>query len=393
MSRTTVPFDEPLNEMLLQVAAETVADVVLDALGGRGEPETAAIIDLLAPTDDASGKIWWAAVVAAFEARNADVSEADILLHESGWGNLGTVSRLPQLLESTVIIPDLLRSHATFHVCAGTLDSREELVEAIFHAADIPSAPLPEWLADTVERIASHLLAKRADANWNGFWSDVQQLLSDQVQELAGKKVLLGTDGELHASGEDSSVFFRPQRVGLEEERADESVEEIPSSLQARVAFLHDEIETHAKESKGRLHPTALHGYLSQGLVSTFGVETILRSVLLPAVPEGSIPEGSDAETRCRDILQWGFVLVQNLLARDKGRDALPLLGRLPAPCTGGWYPIATTTFGPGWDGTVGSDVETYLPGFPIWLWYRIARTRRRALISGVPTKDPRHGG
>ena len=25
-------------------------------------------------------------------------------------------------------------------------------------------------------------------------------------------------------------------------------------------------------------------------------------------------------------------------------------------------------------------------PGFPIWLWYRIARTKRRALISGAPT-------
>ena len=25
-------------------------------------------------------------------------------------------------------------------------------------------------------------------------------------------------------------------------------------------------------------------------------------------------------------------------------------------------------------------------PGFPIWLWYRIARTSRRALISGAPT-------
>ena len=36
---------------------------------------------------------------------------------------------------------------------------------------------------------------------------------------------------------------------------------------------------------------------------------------------------------------------------------------------------------------------EGLYPGLPIWLWYRIARTSRRALISGVPTKDPRHGG
>ena len=29
---------------------------------------------------------------------------------------------------------------------------------------------------------------------------------------------------------------------------------------------------------------------------------------------------------------------------------------------------------------------RTVGPGFPIWLWYRIARTKRRALISGAPT-------
>ena len=28
----------------------------------------------------------------------------------------------------------------------------------------------------------------------------------------------------------------------------------------------------------------------------------------------------------------------------------------------------------------------SFKPGFPIWLWYRIARTSRRALISGAPT-------
>ena len=30
--------------------------------------------------------------------------------------------------------------------------------------------------------------------------------------------------------------------------------------------------------------------------------------------------------------------------------------------------------------------LESFEPGFPIWLWYRIARTSRRALISGAPT-------
>ena len=41
------------------------------------------------------------------------------------------------------------------------------------------------------------------------------------------------------------------------------------------------------------------------------------------------------------------------------------------------------------YNGSVGEafyQPEPYWPGFPIWLWYRIARTKRRALISGAPT-------
>ena len=30
--------------------------------------------------------------------------------------------------------------------------------------------------------------------------------------------------------------------------------------------------------------------------------------------------------------------------------------------------------------------IREFNPGFPIWLWYRIAKTKRRALISGAPT-------
>ena len=363
MSRTGVSFDQPLNGLLLKVAAETVADVVLDALVGKGEKEATAIVDLLAPRGEAGGH-WWTAVTAAFEARGVAIGEADLLLHDSGWGGLTNVSLLPNTEEPSVLTPALLRSQATFDVCAGVLASRETLIEAIFTAAGISSEPSAEWLADTVERIASHVHAAEADPDWNGFWHDVQRLVKDGAVTLVGKKVLLGTDGELHASDDESSVFFRPQRVDLEDaEPVEEPVQAIPASLQPLVAFLHEDIETQARGPTGRRHPTALHGYLSQGLVSNFGVETILRNVLIPVRLEGLIPEGSDAETRCRDILQWGLVLVQNLLARDKGQGALPLLGRLPAPCAGGWYAIEKTTFGPGWQDTVGRDVETYLHG------------------------------
>ena len=37
-----------------------------------------------------------------------------------------------------------------------------------------------------------------------------------------------------------------------------------------------------------------------------------------------------------------------------------------------------------------GTTRDGYYPGFPIWLWYRIARTSRRGLISGLQRKERR---
>ena len=38
-------------------------------------------------------------------------------------------------------------------------------------------------------------------------------------------------------------------------------------------------------------------------------------------------------------------------------------------------------------------SADPLLPGFPISLWYRTARTGRRTLISGLRRKEPHYGG
>ena len=51
-----------------------------------------------------------------------------------------------------------------------------------------------------------------------------------------------------------------------------------------------------------------------------------------------------------------------------------------------GQVTMADEVFDAWTSGELAAMLKALKPGFPIWLWYRIARTSRRALISGAPT-------
>ncbi|TRZ90665.1 MAG: DUF3883 domain-containing protein [Methanosarcinales archaeon] len=213
-----------------------------------------------------------------------------------------------------------------------------------------------------MEKIAAHFHLEPDSADWNGFWHDVMELLPKQSSVLQGRKLLLGTDGEIHASGNSMSVFFRPRSSGDDEEvLPDRSVDDIPQELRSHIAFLHESITVHVPREGGGIKNHPLHGYLSSSLVQPFGVESILRNVLIPATPDLPVALDGEKDRLCRAISNWGLGLVAGLVAKDKGEKTLQYLGRLPAPCLGGWYPLNETSFGPRWYGTVGAELKSYL--------------------------------
>ncbi len=360
MSRTDIDFENPLNSLLLRTIAEKGVDVVLKSLSGKGEAEAAAIIDILAPTDSDEGQRWWAALGEVFSGREIEIESQDIALSDEGWRSLVYTSLLPALESGVVIKASLLRSEATYPVFVQALRERESGIRRIFDEVNISPEAMPEDNAATIEAIARKLHESQEPVDWSGFWQDVESLFGKDTKPLIGKSVLLGTDNQLHSCDDRCSVFFRPRSSGSDDEvLAEGGIDDIPENLRPFIAFLNEDIQTHIPRAKGGVETTAVHRYLSTGLVQSYGVERIFSGVLVKATPK--LPhdiDGPDSQL-CRDILQWGLRLLQ--ASKHSMEEPIRLLSKLSAPCIGGWFPIDETSFGPGWPGKSGAELDAYL--------------------------------
>ena len=360
MSRTHIDFEKPINKLLLRVIAEKSADIILSNLAGNNEEEAEAIIDLLAPSDNDEGNRWGRMLAEVFSDNGVEIEKEKIVLSDEGWNSLSNTRMLPEIKPGTVISKEMLRSEATYPVFVNAMSNREARLKRIFDMIGINSEAVPKDNAATVEAIAKKLSISPDPVDWNGFWIDVENLFGRDTEPLIGRRVLLGTDNQLHAYDDKSSVFFRPRSSGTDDEvTAEGDIDDIPKNLRSYIAFLNEAIRTHEPGSKGGVRTTQVHAYLSSKLVETYGVERIFSSVLVKATPKLPSKISGQHSQLCSDILQWSL----RLLNASKGSmdEPVRLLRRLPAPCVGGWYRIEETSFGPGWPGMSGSDLDSYL--------------------------------
>ena len=366
ISRTAIDFGKPFNQLLLGTIARKALNIIHSRLAGRALDEARAIIDILAPLPDTGdyGRRWWSLLQQTASGREPNVREFPFALTDTGWNSFRQSKLLPVLNNPVVISGEKLRSKATFPVYHAGMDSRKDQILNLCSVLGINCAPSQEALAETLEKIAEELHQEGAQADWSGFWNDVSRLLPNSPTALAGKRVLLGTDNELHASNGLCSVFFRPRSGGTDDEVLGEgAIEDIPGNLRPLIAFLNDRVQVHAPRAEGGFVRTPIHRYLDSSLVQPFGVEQILKGVLITATPPLPIPLGSENDALCSDIIRWGVRLLNSLIAKDKGEKTLRYLGSLPVPCRGGWFPLSEACFGPGWNGTVGYDLQKYLEG------------------------------
>ena len=364
MSRTNIDFEKPFNQLLIRAIAQKSADVILSSLAGKNQEEAAAIVDLLSPLDNERGTHWWDELTKAFSERNIEIENEEIALSDQGWNSLTHTRLLPKIDSAILIDAEMLRSEVTYPVFWESLSSRESRIQNIFEKVGINPYALPQDNAATVESIASKLNRNPELANWNGFWHDVEILLNRDTKSLIGRNVLLGSDNQLHACNDNFSVFFRPRVSGTDDEIIEQGgvkIDDIPKNLRSHIAFLHKDIQVHIPrtETRGGVQTTPVQKYLDSGLVETYGVERIFSSVLVKATPKLPCNLNGKHSNLCRDILQWSL----KLLKGSKGNldRSTHLLGQLLAPCIGGWYPIEETSFGPGWPGKRGEELEIYL--------------------------------
>ena len=273
ISRTYIEFDHPINKLLLRKISEKALNVVFSTLAGKGLDEGRAIIDILSPFPDTGehGSRWWSFIQNECKKMNLEIKEENICITDHGWKKITESNLLPELDEPKVITEKVLRTDATFPIFHRGMLSREAQIKELYEAVSVDTLPKDEWIADTIEKIAEKFHRKGKRADWTGFWNDVSELLFASSEKLKGKKVLLGTDNELHASSEKTAVFFRPRITGIDDEiLSTDAIDSIPKRLRPYIAFLNERIETHIPGRQGGIQTTPVHRYLSSELVQTF---------------------------------------------------------------------------------------------------------------------------
>ena len=308
------------NKFLLSEAARLAVSVIQNELAGGELYEAQAALDLLAPwgTDLAINR-WKQLIGRAADESGVDIKTTAWFLSDGGWKALSEISLLPAVKSPSVLTPKVLRKHAAFAAYVEGLESRQASIKALSEAHGIGVYPANDDLASTVESIALDL-HENPDADWNGFWSDVSDLFGEDCSALAGKRVLLGNDGQLHAgASKDCTVFFIPRKGASDDEEIenDGAVKEIPPTLRPFVAFLSELIQVY-EEKNGRLQQTRIRKFLLESkLVSRFRREDILNDVLLARTPSLPVPLASTHASLCQDILLWALRLMAHRIRRQ----------------------------------------------------------------------------
>ena len=365
MSRTNIEFENDYNRLLLKSAAERAVDVIISDLAGKGLDEARAIVDVLTPSaiQSKDKATWFGEIRGIFEAKGIKHNEAEIIFTDKGWCSLEKAKLLPSVDSLKVMVESVFRKNAIFPAVVAGLNSRRSAMEKLFEALQVTKTPGETDIADTIESIAADLHENDGETDWNGFWADVQKLVTSKSIALHGKKILLGKDESLHAGGEGYSVFFAP-RQGVDDDDllSEDAIRDVPRSLSSYVAFLNENIKVVTIQDPRPLRNELRDFLYTTSLVRNFKVEEILRTVLIRRTPPNlPVPlKGSEGHL-CRDITIWGLRLVASLRDRGKGGRTLPLLKSLPVPCLGGWYPLQDASFGPGWANTVGQLTHDYL--------------------------------
>ncbi len=395
MSRTEINFgqlsedaegDAVYNKYLLAQAADLAIEAIEADLRGKSAVEAADIVDLLAPNsaDGPSADRWQMHLRHAAEARDLRIHETPWFLSDMGWVALCEASLLPLPAKPKVLTAAVLRQNAKFPAYTADLDGRSSAIKALSDAHEIDWLPLPDDQAATVESAAVSLHAS-GPVDWAGFWEDMRSIFEDDLSPLVERKILLCTDGHLHAGGvRGSAVYFKPRQTGPDEDDGpgDVDVDQIPEALRNLIAVLDPGVPV-SEMRDGRLHNTELHGALSNaGLVAPFRRESVLSQVLIPNLPTLPVRQAGPQADLCRDTLSYGVRLLQSMQVRGEGKGALGALARLPVPCRGGWYRLDTASFGDGWAETNGGVVERYL---------RLCRTKSARAARDRILRPPEH--
>lgn len=233
INRERARVDLPLNNYLLNVAAEVCAETAL-ALTAKPDLPPRCVVDFAAWAPAESTRL-----ATAFKARGVQILSAEVWPTTAGaWKRLGHVVCWPSGSFKVFTAARATKAGAEQIISNKLSADRIEAVDALARKFQTSCNPTPQTMASWAEAIAASLPASPKDDRWGKLYADLLQAFGSKgLSVLVGRKILLDRNSNLVAAGKD--VYARHESG---RRRKGDGPPLPPSALARKLTILADEI-------------------------------------------------------------------------------------------------------------------------------------------------------
>lgn len=350
IDRRDADLDLPLNETLMEAAAETCAAAALSIVERETAIPAQAVFDLFAWTGEQAGKLNTALKEAGSSLREASVIPAIAENGQRAWSCLSEIRIWPEGTFSILKDREVAK-YVGAQLVSKDLDSKriERLKAVASRSFYRPLTPSGAQLAEWSEAFARSLLERKvAPRTWSRFYDDLPRVfdaVDASLEALDEKAILYDRSGKLRpAGGHDdkkrTGVFVRGDVSKGKRKKA--GVPLPPATLARRYRFIDERIS---------LRRETLEAFTAANLVREYDpIEALagLKSAL-----------GQKAnDKRRQEALMWAFQ-VWRAGSGARLEEELQKAG-LYVPTLSGWHPAGECAFSSSWT-SVGRILENYL--------------------------------
>jgi len=348
IDRRSVDLELPLNETLMEAAAEACTASALAIIEQELSVPSHAVFDLIAWTGEEAEKLDEALKDMGISLREAPVIPAIPVDGQDAWSSLSEISLWPAGQYSVLKARHVAR-HIGARLVSSDLDEpRIQRLKQLAARTFQPLSPGAQRLARWAEAFAQTLVERKVSPRtWSRYYEDINRLFDAagaNLDALAGKTILLDRSKKLRpagvlGSGSRSGVYVRGE--ASKGKRSSGGIPLPPRTLTRRYRFLDEKIA---------LSPESMDAFVRASLLRRYDpVEALagLKTVL-----------GRNANSnRRQEALIWAFQVWRAAGARvdDVLRNA-----DLHVPTLSGWQLVTTASFSSSWT-SVGRTLENYL--------------------------------
>lgn len=345
IDRRSIKPDLPLNQLLIEAAADTAAKACLAIVEEGMALPPSAVVDMAAWSGPRA-----ATIVAAFQSIGRPLSDAAIWPAASSegkhWASFRTLYAWPDV-RTKQIVPARLRSIAQADILSGVTDLQLARIRVLAAAVSLPLELSAERLGEWVEAMAEHLAERRkiGATAWRDFYADVLEVFASSkisLSQLVGKKVLLSDEKKLLVATADARPDAPPvfARRATARGRRGEGAPNPPSAIARKFRFLNQNVGVPEE---------VVQKFEKAGLLRHYDPVEALEAL------KGALE--SATQNQRYEALTWAF----RVWLADGNKDVEGALrtADLTVPCLGGWIRARQALMSASWS-ALGRTLEQY---------------------------------